>query len=277
MRARSWLRRTLIVLLVGGAAVATFATERPLESSSLELASVASASENGLRVEGTLEISDALRVGRVDVGVAFRAEPASGTSADPMRLATPPARASTPLTRDDWTLSFELVQGTDASGVFEADLTFDGEPAGVIVVAGTSRGASALLVFDVGPALPSSSAYVLRVRPSEGTIHGVSYEIASEPSGRLVWRGRGALADEDNPPLAARAGEPIHVAWTNEDAIPHDLIILGANGSAAVGPTPIAETVGARTVLDWEAPAQGDYVYACRIHRSSMWGTIEVR
>lgn len=277
MRARSWPRRALVVLLVCGAAVATLANERPMESSDLELASVASASENGLRVEGALEISDALRVGRVDVGVASRAEPSSGTSADPAHLATPPVRASTPLTRDDWTLSFELVQGVDGSGVFEADLAFNGEPAGVIFVAAATRGASALLVFDIGPELPSSSAYLLRVRPAEGTPQGASYEIASEPSGRGVWVGRGELTGEENPKIAARAGEILRVAWTNEDAIPHDLVILFANGSVAAGPTPIVETVGQRTSLVWASPTAGDHVYACRIHRSTMWGAIEVR
>lgn len=279
MRARSWPRRVVVLLLVCGAAVATLTPDRPEETSDLELASVASPSENGLRVQGAIEISDTFSVGCVDVGVASRVELASGTSTDPARLSTPPVRASTLVDRDEWTLSFELVQETDASGVFDADLAFNGEPAGIIVIAAASRGASALLVFDIGPEMPSSSAYVLRVRPADRAraSQTVSYEIASEPSGRLVWQGRGEWADEDNPEIVARAGEDLRVAWTNEDAIPHDLVILWANGTTAAGPTSIVETVGERTVLEWGAPAKGAYVYACRIHRSTMWGTIEVR
>lgn len=277
MRARNWPRRALIVLLVSGVAVASLVKEAPVESSSLELTSVASATGNELRVEGTVEISEAFRVGSVDVGVASRAEPGSGTPGDPVLLATPASRASTSLARDDWTLKFELVQETDASGVFEASLAFNDEPAGVIVVAAATRDSSVLLVFDIGPDLPSSSAYVLRVRPVEDPVQGVSYEIASEPSGRLVWVGRGELAGGENPKLAARAGETLRVAWTNEDGIPHDLVILSTDGTAAAGPTPIIDTAGERVTLAWTAPAPGDYTYACRIHKATMWGEIQVR
>lgn len=277
MRARNWPRRILVVLLVSGVAVASLVKEAPVESSNLELTSMASATGNELRVEGTVEVSEAFRVGSVNIGVASRAEPGSGTPGAPVRLATPTSRASTSLDRDDWTLTFDLVQETDAIGVFEASLAFNDEPAGVIVVAAATRDSSVLLVFDIGPDLPSSSAYVLLVRPAEDPVQGLAYEIASDPSGRLVWVGRGELAGEENPKLAARAGETLRVTWTNEDGIPHDLVVLSSDGSVTAGPTPIIDTTGERATLAWTAPAPGDYTYACRIHRTTMWGEVQVR
>ena len=82
------------------------------------------------------------------------------------------------------------------------------------------------------------------------------------------------IEGEENPTLELEVGETYVVEWTNADGVPHDFVILDADGNEIVG-TEIMSDEGESLELEFEATEEMAEYY-CSVHPAEMRGDIEL-
>ncbi|MFC7230367.1 PQQ-dependent sugar dehydrogenase [Saliphagus sp. GCM10025308] len=108
----------------------------------------------------------------------------------------------------------------------------------------------------------------LTVAQEETTI-----ELGGNTSG---WEGRSPtdIEGETNPTLTLEAGQTYSITWENVDGLPHDIIILDADGNDIVG-TEIMSEQGETQTLEFEATEEMAEYY-CSVHPGTMRGDIQI-
>lgn len=82
------------------------------------------------------------------------------------------------------------------------------------------------------------------------------------------------IEGEENPTLELEVGETYVVEWINADGVPHDFVILDAEGNEIVG-TEIMSDEGESLELEFEATEEMAEYY-CSVHPAEMRGDIEL-
>ncbi|MFP9192693.1 PQQ-dependent sugar dehydrogenase [Natronosalvus vescus] len=90
------------------------------------------------------------------------------------------------------------------------------------------------------------------------------------------WEGRAPpeIEGETNPTLSLEPGETYTITWENVDGLPHDIIILDAEGEEIVG-TEIMDDQGETQTLEFEATEEMSEYY-CSVHPTTMRGDIQI-
>jgi cytochrome c oxidase subunit 2 len=86
----------------------------------------------------------------------------------------------------------------------------------------------------------------------------------------------------DTKSIAAKAGEPVHLSFDNQDSgIPHNWALYKDESSAKSGGQPIAATSvengPVKQELRFNAPEPGTYYFRCDVHPATMTGTFVVQ
>lgn len=99
----------------------------------------------------------------------------------------------------------------------------------------------------------------------------VVFELGGDTQG---WRGRSPAAIEgiQNPTLPLSAGTTYKVRWENVDGLPHNFVILDADGNTLLS-TEIIEAQGAVQEVQFTASEEMASYY-CQVHPSTMEGDI---
>lgn len=79
----------------------------------------------------------------------------------------------------------------------------------------------------------------------------------------------------DTDELDFPASTEVEVAFTNKEAVPHNLAIYDAKGGEVIFMGEILNTIG-ETTYSFETPAAGNYYFQCDVHPDQMTGTVVV-
>lgn len=260
--------RLLLVLLAFG--VALGAVQPPLGEEALEASSI----PGGPTPVGRVEAPAAFDVLDVRLFVAAFARAAAGTPDAPVELSDAPARVTTEIAADHWLLAFDVVARAEP-GLYAAALSLDGQEAGRVAFAAPAEAASreATLVFDLGPTISTTPEFLLRVGRATTGAEPRVVTLASSPRADFTWIGEDGAV---NPSVQAEVGQPLRIAWRNEDGIIHNLVVRDAAGKVVAGPTRDADAKGDGAELAWTPGAAGEYAYVCRYHATTMKGVLLV-